>query len=336
SSSTARANLGVDPAGTDNSTDVTVTGEDYLSLTGQQITANAINPDNLASADFGDFSCNGTTCSFDANTVGDNEIDFTNVTLADFTNDANFITDGNTNWDNSYNLFDIDTNDTDDITEGTTKLFFTSERTDDRVAALIQNGTGISWTYNDGSNTLTPTIALGTAIEKGELANSGTLSFDWTDSEVADSLTIGASGSVNDGALSANVSLLGSSIDISDETNLQGDTEIVLTGDTLSLASTITRDTEINTESALETFLTDVANVFTDNDGALSDDDLSDNSTSDLAEGTNLYFTNTRARSAISETVTGLDYATSTGVFSLTSGYSIPLTASSTNWNTAF
>lgn len=45
---------------------VTLGGEDYLSLSTQLITANAINPDNLASADFGDFTCNGTTCSLDA------------------------------------------------------------------------------------------------------------------------------------------------------------------------------------------------------------------------------------------------------------------------------
>jgi hypothetical protein len=43
-------------------------GEDFLSLTGQQITANAINPDNLASADFGDFTCNGTNCALDSYT----------------------------------------------------------------------------------------------------------------------------------------------------------------------------------------------------------------------------------------------------------------------------
>ena len=45
---TARTNLGVDAAGTDNSTDVTLAGEDFLSLAGQQITANAIDLDNLS------------------------------------------------------------------------------------------------------------------------------------------------------------------------------------------------------------------------------------------------------------------------------------------------
>jgi hypothetical protein len=66
---TARTTLDVDQAGTDNSTDVTVNGEDFLTLATQQITANAINPDNLASADFGDFTCNGTNCSIDNGTA---------------------------------------------------------------------------------------------------------------------------------------------------------------------------------------------------------------------------------------------------------------------------
>lgn len=56
-----------------------------VSLLGQTIGAT-----ELASADFGDFTCNGTTCSFDADTVNESEIDLTAVTLADFTNDANY------------------------------------------------------------------------------------------------------------------------------------------------------------------------------------------------------------------------------------------------------
>lgn len=46
--SNARTTLGVDAAGTDNSTNVTIAGEDYLSLSTQQITANAIDLDNLS------------------------------------------------------------------------------------------------------------------------------------------------------------------------------------------------------------------------------------------------------------------------------------------------
>ena len=42
SGATARTSLGVDAAGTDNSTNVTLAGEDYLSISGQQITASNI------------------------------------------------------------------------------------------------------------------------------------------------------------------------------------------------------------------------------------------------------------------------------------------------------
>ena len=44
--------------------------------------------------------------------------------------------------------------DTDDLSEGTNK-YYTDERVDDRVNSLLTEGTGISLTYNDGSNSLT-------------------------------------------------------------------------------------------------------------------------------------------------------------------------------------
>ena len=43
---------------------------------------------------------------------------------------------------------------TDNLSEGTTNIYFTNERVDDRVAALIQNSSTIVWTYNDFANTL--------------------------------------------------------------------------------------------------------------------------------------------------------------------------------------
>ena len=49
--------------------------------------------------------------------------------------------------------------DTDNLSEGSSNLYYTNERVDDRVAALLQNGTGISFAYNDASGTLTPTIS---------------------------------------------------------------------------------------------------------------------------------------------------------------------------------
>ena len=48
SASGARTNLGVDAAGTDNSTDVTLAGHDYLTISGQEITAGDIDVADLA------------------------------------------------------------------------------------------------------------------------------------------------------------------------------------------------------------------------------------------------------------------------------------------------
>lgn len=45
---------------------VTLTGQDYLTLTTQQITVGEIEPDDLANSDFGGFDCNGTTCTIDS------------------------------------------------------------------------------------------------------------------------------------------------------------------------------------------------------------------------------------------------------------------------------
>jgi ribulose bisphosphate carboxylase small subunit len=48
---------------------------------------------------------------------------------------------------------------TTNLTEGA-NLYYTDERNDDRTAAFIQNGTGITWSYNDASNIFTPTVSL--------------------------------------------------------------------------------------------------------------------------------------------------------------------------------
>ncbi len=63
---------------------------------------------------------------------------------------------------------------TDNIAEGSSNLFFTNERTDDRVSALIQNGTGLTWTYDDASGTLTGTVSL-SSFNTSQLSESGNL-----------------------------------------------------------------------------------------------------------------------------------------------------------------
>lgn len=61
-----------------------------------------------------------------------------------------------------------------------------------------------------------------------------------------------------------------------------------------------------------------------------------DYTTTQVTEGTNLYFTNARSRDAISSSATGLTYTSATGVFSLTTGYSIPTDLSQVDWTAAY
>jgi hypothetical protein len=61
-----------------------------------------------------------------------------------------------------------------------------------------------------------------------------------------------------------------------------------------------------------------------------------DYTTSLVTEGTNLYYTNARSRAAISETITGINYDSASGIFSMASGYAIPTTASQATWDAAY
>ena len=78
----------------------------------------------------------------------------------------------------SFAAFDtrLTTKDTDDLQEGSTNLFFTNERSDDRVAALIQNGTGLTWTYDDAAGTFTGVVSL-SPFNTSQLSESGSLYF---------------------------------------------------------------------------------------------------------------------------------------------------------------
>ncbi|NTU67125.1 MAG: hypothetical protein HGB08_04360, partial [Candidatus Moranbacteria bacterium] len=58
--------------------------------------------------------------------------------------------------------------------------------------------------------------------------------------------------------------------------------------------------------------------------------------TTDLTEGTNLYYTDVRARISISSTATGLTYNNTNGIFTLTSNYVIPTTTEESHWETAY
>ena len=63
---------------------------------------------------------------------------------------------------------------------------------------------------------------------------------------------------------------------------------------------------------------------------------ISYNNTTGVITSTITQYTDALARAAISESVTGLDYNNTTGVLSTTSGYAIPTTASQATWDAAY
>jgi len=78
---------------------------------------------------------------------------------------------------------------TDALSEGISNLYFTDERVDDRVSALLRTGlkgsgpSSITWAYNDSLGRLTPTVSL-TPFNTGDLSEGANLYF--TDERVDD------------------------------------------------------------------------------------------------------------------------------------------------------
>ena len=126
----------------------------------------------------------------------------------------------------------------DDVTEGSTNLYFTAERVDDQVNTLLTAGSNVTLTYDDTAGTLT------VAATEDDLSNNST-------------------------------------DDLAEGSNLYFTTERV--------------DDQV---AALLTAGSNITLTYDDAAGTLTitgvEDDLSNNTTSDLAEGTNLYYTTAR------------------------------------------
>ncbi|MES2931065.1 MAG: helix-turn-helix domain-containing protein, partial [Patescibacteria group bacterium] len=294
---------------------------------------------------------------------------------------AGYITDGNTGWDNSYNLFDKDTDDTDDIAQGSTNLFFTNGRVQTYLDTVdkgyffsttsaqyyaSQNPTSSFATTSadywlsgkttsnlaEGSNQYFTLSRFATALAgtTTDALTEGIANRYFTDARARGVLSSSASGLSYNNATGVFTTTSGYSIPLTASTTewntayanriTSATSPLSISNNVISLSTAgdwtgtldgqegsyyLARANHTGTQlaSTISNFASTVASI------------IAGTTTDALAEGsTNQYYTNTRARAAISETITGIDYVA--GVFSLTSGYSIPLTASQTDWNTAF
>ena len=178
----------------------------------------------------------------------------------------------------------IANHDTDALSEGSTNLYFTNERVDDRVDALIIAGTGITKAYNDVAGTYTLTVTQAD-IDTDNVTEGSTNLFT-TAARTRTHFTYGTGIE-----LSAGGQLSVTQADINTDNITEGSTNIFYT------------DARFDTRLASKTTdnLTEGSNLYyTDaRADARVTAGFAAKSTSDLSEGTNLYYTDARADARI-------------------------------------
>ena len=172
---------------------------------------------------------------------------------------------------------DISNHDTDALSEGSTNLYFTNERVDDRIDALFVASTGITKVYDDASGTYT--LSVTQADIDTDNVTEGSTNLFTTAARTRTHFTYGT-GIEHDGSGTLSVT----QSDINTDNITEGSTNIFYTEArfTASLAGKSTSD------------LTEGTNLYyTD---ARADARIAAATTDDLSEGsTNLYYTSTRA-----------------------------------------
>jgi hypothetical protein len=225
------------------------------------------------------------------------------LTVTNFRSTTDFEVQGNLNVTGALTFMQsqvgsIANHDTDALSEGTTNLYFTNERVDDRVAALIDGGTGISATYNDAGNLLSLAVDFG-EINTDNLTEGSTNRFH-TQARVRNAFTYGT-GIQHDGSGGLSVT----QSDINTDNVTEGSTNIFFTNARTRGALSASGDLGYNASTGVFSFTerTDAeVNGLADARIALNvgtNLDLSNQDTGDLAEGTNLYYTNARADARI-------------------------------------
>ena len=257
------------------------------------------------------------------------------LSVSNFVSTTNFEVQGNLNVTGTIafhesQVSDISNHNTDALTEGSTNLYFTNERVDDRVNALIVAGTGLTKTYDDAANTYTLAFdfteydtdnvvegstnlfttaartrthfTYGTGIE---LSGGGELSVTQADIDT-DNVTEGSTNLFTTAARTRTHFTYGTGIqldtgtlsvtqaDINTDNVTEGSTNLFTTAARTRGHISVSGDLGYNASTGVISYTipTTIAS-------------LSNHDTADLAEGTNLYYTDARADARIAAADTG-------------------------------
>ena len=278
-----------------------ITGNVTGNLTGNADTASLVDVTNTTGSNLTFFPTfvSATTGNTEIRTDSDNfkYVPSSNtLSVSNFVCSTNFEVQGNMNVTGTITfqesqVGDISNHDTDALTEGSTNLYYTDERVDDRIDALIVAGTGLTKTYDDASNTYT-------------------LAFSFSEFDT-DSVVEGSTNLFTTAARTRTHFTYGTGIELSGAGQLSV-TQSDINTDTVTEGSTNLFTTAARTRTHF-TYGTGI----THSSGTLSVTQ-SDIDTDNITEGsTNLFTTAARTRGHIS--VSGdLGYNSGTGVISFT------------------
>jgi len=201
-----------------------------------------------------------------------------NVITADLTGDVTGNVVGNVTGNVTGQTSDISNHDTDALAEGSTNLYFTNERVDDRIDALFVASTGITKVYDDAAGTYT--LSVTQADIDTDNVTEGSTNLFTTAARTRTHFTYGT-GIELSGAGELSVT----QVDIDTDNVTEGSTNIFYTEARFD-ASLATKDTDDVSEGSTNLYFTD----------ARADARIAAASTSDLSEGTNLYYTEARVQ----------------------------------------
>ena len=181
------------------------------------------------------------------------------------------------------------------LTEGS-NLYYTDERVDDRVGALIVGGTGITATYNDAAGTLTldGSAQYGDSDVGTYLTANSYATETYVGTQVSN-LVASAPGALD--TLNELAAAIGDDASFSTTITNSIATKLPLAGGTLTGTLNGTTASFSNTVTATNGFLGNITGNVTGNvsGSAGTVTSLSSHDTGDLSEGSNLYYTNARA-----------------------------------------